>query len=80
MERFWCYLVGLAIALVLVAGLLVIERILENREEAQKRRMTRIAEDVYNERSKVIAQYVRDLTVNLIDQRLAEKEGDHEDN
>ena len=78
MERFYCYLAGFAIALALVAGFLIVKEKVEERREAQKRTMTRIAEDVYNERSKCIDKYVRDLTVDLIDQRLAEKEGEHE--
>lgn len=76
MERFWCYLAGFAVALALVAGFLIVKSELEERKEKQKRMMTRIAEDVYNERSKGIAQYVRDLTVDLIDHKLAEKEGE----
>lgn len=78
MERFYCYLAGFAIALALVAGFLIAKSVVEERREAQKRTMTRIAEDVYNERSKCIDKYVRDLTVDLIDQRLAEKEGENE--
>lgn len=74
MERFCCYLAGFAIAMALVAGFIIVKSELEERKEKQKRRMTRIAEDVYNERSKGLAQYVRDLTVDLIDHKLAEKE------
>lgn len=78
MEGFWYYLAGFAVALALVAGFLIVKSELEERKEKQKRMMARIAEDVYNERSTGLAQYVRDLTVNLIDQRLAEKEEKHE--
>lgn len=78
MERFYCYLAGFAIALALVAGFLIVKSVVEERREAQKRTMTRIAEDVYNERSKWISSYVRGLAVDVIDRRLAEKEGEHE--
>ena len=78
MERFWCLLAGFAIALALVAGFLIVKSFVEAQREVQKRRMTRIAEDVYNERSKWISSYVRGLTVDVIDQRLAEKEGENE--
>ena len=78
MDRFSCYLAGFAIALAMVAGFLIVKSVVEERREAQKRTMTRIAEDVYNERSKWISSYVRGLAVDAIDQRLAEKEGEHE--
>lgn len=78
MERFWCCLAGFAIALALVAGFLIVKSVVEERKEAQKRRITRIAEDVYNERTQWMAEYVRCLTVDLIDHKLAEKEGEHE--
>jgi hypothetical protein len=75
MERFWCYLAGFAITLALVAGFLIVKRSVEERRETQNRMMTRIAEDVYNERSKWISSYVRGLAVDVIDSKLAEKEG-----
>ena len=78
MERFWCCLAGFAIALALVAGFLIVKSEVEERKEKQKRRMTRIAEDVYNERSKWTAEYVRSLAMEVIDHKLAEKEGEHE--
>lgn len=78
MERFWCYLAGFAVALALVAGFLIVKSVVEERREAQKRTMTRIAEDVYNERSKWISSYVRGLAVDAIDRKLSEKEGEHE--
>lgn len=78
MERFWCYLAGFAVALALVAGFLIVESVVEKCKEAQKRRMTQIAETVYNERTQWTAEYVRCLTVDLIDHKLAEKEGEHE--
>lgn len=78
MERFWCCLAGFAIALALVAGFLIVKSFVEEQREVQKRRMTQIAEDVYNERTKWTAEYVRDLTVDLIDHKLAEKEGENE--
>lgn len=78
MERVWCCLAGFAIALVLVGGFLIVKSVVEERREAQKRRITRIAEDVYNERTQWTAEYVRCLTVDLIDHKLAEKEGEHE--
>lgn len=78
MERFWCWLAGFAIPLVLVVGFLIVKSELEERKEKQKRMMTRIAEDVYNERSKLISSYVRTLAMDVIDSKLAEKEGEHE--
>ena len=79
MERFYCYLAGFAIALALVAGFLIVKSVVEERREAQKRTMTRIAEDVCNERSKWISSYVRGLAVDAIDQRLAEKEAERDE-
>lgn len=78
MERFWCTLAGFAIALALVAGFLIVKSEVEKRKEKQKRMMTRIAEDVYNERSMWISSYVRGLAVDVIDRKLAEKEGENE--
>lgn len=78
MERLSCIAIGFVIAVVLIAGFLIVKSELEERKEAQKRMMTRIAEDVYNERSKWISSYVRDLAVDAIDSKLAEKEREHE--
>lgn len=78
MERFWCCLAGFAIALTLVAGFLIVKSEVEERKEKQKRRITRIAEDVYNERTQWAAEYVRSLAMEVIDHKLAEKEGENE--
>ena len=76
MDRLFHIGIGFVLAVVLVAGFLAAKSVLEKCKEARKRMMTSIAEDVYNERSAWTAQYVRDLTVDLIDSKLAEKEGE----
>ena len=76
MDRLLHIGIGFVLAVVLVSGFLAAKSVLEKCKEARKRRMTSIAEDVYNERSAWIARYVRDLTASVIDSKLAEKEGD----
>ena len=81
MDRFYCYLAGFAIALALVAGFCIVKSVVEEWQEKQRDRMKWIAQDVCNKRFKDVAQYTRDLTVEIIDRRLAdlaEKEGEHE--
>lgn len=82
MERFWCYLVGFAIALVLVAGFLIVKEMAEDRRKVNEIRLKVIAETTCN---RIIGTlYWRDIKefderVNeLIDRKLAEKEGEHE--
>lgn len=71
MERFWCYVIGFAIALVLVAGYFIVKNVLEDE-------MKKIAQDACKNHFEGVTQYVRDLTVEIIDRRMAEKEGEHE--
>lgn len=80
MERFWCYLVGFVVALVLVAGFLVVKEKVEDRRNVNELRLNLIAENICN---RIIGTlYWRDIKefdkrVNeLIDSRLAEKEGE----
>ena len=82
MERFYCYLAGLAIALALVAGFLIVKEKVEDRRNVNELRLKVIAERICNQIIGTL--YWRDIRefdkrVNeLIDQRLAEKEGEHE--
>ena len=82
MERFWCYLVGFVVALVLVAGFLIVKEKVEDRRNVNELRLKVIAERICNQIIGTL--YWRDIRefdkrVNeLIDQRLAEKEGEHE--
>ena len=82
MERFYCYLAGLAIALALVAGFLIVKEKVEDRRNVNELRLKVIAERICNQIISTL--YWRDIRefdkrVNeLIDQRLAEKEGEHE--
>ena len=73
MERFWCCLAGFVIALVLVAGFLIVKSVVEEYVE-------RVAKNVCNKQFEGISHYVRDLTVDLIDRKLAEKERERETN
>ena len=75
MSNFYYVAVGAVVAVSLVWVFFLLKDQWEERKEAQKRRMTRIAEDVYNERSKRTAEYVRLLAMEVIYHRLAEKEG-----
>lgn len=71
MERFCCYLAGFAIALALAAVFLLVKSAVEDR-------MEEIAKDACEKYFRGVIQYVRDLTVDLIDSKLAEKEGEHD--
>lgn len=71
MERFYCYLAGFAIALALVAGFLIVKGMVEEYVE-------RVAKNVCDKRFDGFSLYVRNLTVDLIDSRWAEKEVEHE--
>lgn len=82
MERFWCWLAGFAIALVLVAVYCIVKDMANDRREVNELRLKVIAENVCN---RIIGTlYWRDIKefderVNeLIDFKLAEKEGEHE--
>lgn len=82
MERFWCYLAGFAVALALVAGFLIVKEKVEDRRNVNELRLKVIAERICNQIIGTL--YWRDIRefdkrVNeLIDQRLAEKKGEHE--
>lgn len=82
MERFWCVLAGFAIALALVAGFLIVKEKVEDRRNVNELRLKVIAERICNQIIGTL--YWRDIRefdkrVNeLIDQRLAEKEREHE--
>ena len=82
MERFWCYLVGFIIALVLVAGFLIVKRVVEEHREKAERTAKDIAETVfYVEFQKIIGYHpcsLGDFVDKRIDIKLAKKEGEHE--
>ena len=82
MERFWCWLAGFAIALALVAVYCIVKDMADDRRKVNELRLKVIAENVCN---RIIGTlYWRDIKefderVNdLINQRLAEKEGEYE--
>lgn len=82
MDRFSCYLAGFAIALAMVAGFLIVKEKVEDRRNVNELRLKVIAERICNQIIGTL--YWRDIKefderVNeLIDSRLAEKEGEHE--
>ena len=82
MERFWCYLVGFVVALVLVAGFLIVKGMVAEHMEKAERTAKNIAETVfYVEFQKMIGCHpcaLGDFVDKRIDHKLAEKEGEHE--
>lgn len=82
MERFWCCLAGFAVALALVAGFLIVKRVVEERREKGEYRVKQLAERVLNEQfRRWTGCYLVDLDKFVdrrIDRKLAEKEGEHE--
>ena len=82
MERFWCYLVGFVVALVLVAGFLIVKRVVEEHKEKMERTVKNIAETVfYVEFQKMIGYHpcaLGDFVDKRIDHKLAEKERENE--
>lgn len=80
MERFWYWLAGFAIPLVLVVGSLIVKRKAEDRRNVNELRLKAIAERICNQIIGTL--YWRDIKefdkrVNeLIDSKLAEKEGE----
>ena len=82
MERFWCCLAGFAVALALVAGFLIVKEMVEDRRNVNELRLKLIAERICNQIIGTL--YWRDIKefderVNeLIDHKLAEKEGENE--
>ena len=82
MERFWFWLAGFAVPMVLVVGFLIVKEKVEDRRNVNELRLKVIAERICNQIIGTL--YWRDIRefdkrVNeLIDQRLAEKEGEHE--
>lgn len=82
MERFWCYLVGFVVALVLVAGFLIVKIVAEEQKAKGECRVKQLAEVVfYEELQKVMGYYpctLGEFVDKRIDQRLEEKEGENE--
>lgn len=82
MERFWCWLAGFAVALALVAGFLIVKRVVEEHREKAERKAKDVAETVfYTEFQKIIGYhpcFLSDFVDKRIDLKLAEKEGEHE--
>lgn len=82
MERFWFWLAGFAVPMVLVVGFLIVKEKVEDRRNVNELRLKVIAERICNQIIGTL--YWRDIRefdkrVNeLIDQRLAEKEGENE--
>ena len=78
MERVWCCLAGFAIALALVAGFLIVKSVVEERREKSEYRLKARMQSVFWDSLEKVRPYqIRDLD-EYIDQRLAEKEGEHE--
>ena len=78
MERFWYYLTGFGLALALVAGFLIVKSVVEERKEKSERRLKDRMQSVFWESLEKVRPYqIRGLD-EYIDQRLAEKEGEHE--
>lgn len=82
MERLICIGIGFVIAVVLIAGFLVAKDRVEDRRKVNELRLEALAENICN---RIIGTlYWRDIKefderVNeLIDSKLAEKEGEHE--
>ena len=82
MEMFWYYLTGFGLALALVTGFLIVKSVVEERREKVERRVKQLAEVALNEEfRRWTGYYLVDLDKFVdkrIDQRLAEKEGEHE--
>lgn len=82
MERFWCYLAGFAIALVLVAGFLVVKNVVEEQKAKGEYRVKQLAEVVLHEQfRKWTGCHLVDLDKFVdkrIDLKLAKKEEEHE--
>lgn len=82
MEIFWYYLTGFGLALALVTGFLIVKSVVEERRNVNELRLKVIAERICNQIIGTL--YWRDIKefdkrVNeLIDSRLAEKEGENE--
>lgn len=78
MDRFYCYLAGFAIALALVAGFCIVKIVVEEYKEKRDRY---IRNAVYAEMLKErewLREYIETAVPLLIDDKLAEKEGEHE--
>lgn len=82
MERFWCWLAGFAVAMALVAGFIIVKRIVEEYREKAERTAKYIAGTVfYEELHKVMGYYpcsLVDFVDKRIDRKLAEKEGEND--
>ena len=82
MERFWCYLAGFVLALVLMTMYIVVKNEVEKYKEKVEHRVKQLAEVVLHEQfRKWTGCYLVDLDKFVdkrIDRKLAEKEGEHE--
>lgn len=80
MEGFWCYLVGFAVALVLMTMYIVVKNEVEKYKEKVERRVKQLAEVVLHEQFREwTGCYLVDLDKFVdkrIDIKLAEKEGE----
>jgi hypothetical protein len=78
MERFWCYATGFCIAILLVVVFIIVKDEVEERKEKSERRLKARMQSVFLESLEKVRPYqIRGLD-EYIDQRLAEKEGEHE--
>ena len=82
MERFWCYLVGFVVALVLMTMYIVVKNEAEKYKKKVEHRVRQIADVVLHEQfHNWTGCYLVDLDKFVdkrIDRKLAEKEGEHE--
>lgn len=82
MERFWCWLAGFAVALVLVVAFLVAKDVKENKKSLLEQKILSIArKECQDAKAHIYWHNIIGLEqhVNkLIDHKLAEKEGEHE--
>ena len=78
MERFWCYVTGFCIAILLVIAFTIVENVVEERKEKSERRLKARMQSVFWESLEKVRPYqIRGLD-EYIDSKLAEKEGEHE--
>lgn len=78
MERFWCYVTGFCIAILLVIAFTIVkDEVAEQKEKSEFRLKARMQSVFWESLEKVRPYQIRGLD-EYIDQRLAEKEGEHE--
>ena len=78
MERFWCYVTGFCIAILLVVVFTIVMSVMEERKETSERRLKARMQSVFWESLEKVRPYQIRGPDEYIDQRLVEKEGEHE--